>query len=39
MRWLALLVGIFSCHALSQEANETRELIGHVGGRAALMNL
>lgn len=39
MRWLAFLLGIFSLQAFSQEANETRELIGHLGGRAALLHL
>ena len=39
MRWLALWVGLVSLQALSQEANETRELIGHLGGRAALLHL
>ena len=39
MRWLALLLGLFSLPGFSQEQSETRELIGQVGGRTALMNL
>lgn len=39
MRWLALWLGMLSLPGLAQEANETRELIGQLGGRAALLNL
>ena len=39
MKWLALILGFFCLQAFSQEASETRELIGHVGGRAALLQL
>jgi hypothetical protein len=39
VRWIALLLGLASLSCLSQERSEARELIGQVGGRAALMNL
>jgi hypothetical protein len=39
MRWVALWLGFLSAHSLAQEASETRELIGQMGGRAALLNL
>lgn len=39
MKWLLFLLGVFSHQALSQEATETRELIGNLGGRAALIHL
>jgi hypothetical protein len=39
MKWLALLLGILSLPALSEEPSETRELIGHLGGRTALLHL
>jgi len=39
MKWIALLLGIFSLQVFSQEKNETRELIGHLGGRTALIHL
>ena len=39
MRWIALLLGLLSAQAFAQEASETRELIGQLGGRAALLNL
>lgn len=39
MRWIALCLGLLSLPSLAQEANETRELIGQLGGRAALLNL
>ena len=39
MRWLALILGILCLKAFAQEASETRELIGHMGGRAALLQL
>ncbi len=31
MKWLAFLLGFFSVQVFSQETNETRELIGHLG--------
>ena len=39
MKWLALLLGLFAAQAFPQEISETRELIGNLGGRAALLNL
>ena len=39
MRWLALLLGLFAPQVLPQESNQTRELIGQLGGRPALMVL
>jgi hypothetical protein len=39
MRWIALWLGLLSLPSAAQEANETRELIGQLGGRAALLNL
>ena len=39
MKWLALLLGLFSAQAVSQETSEARELIGSMGGRATLMQL
>jgi hypothetical protein len=39
VKWLALILGFFCLQAFSQEASESRELIGHVGGRAALLQL
>jgi hypothetical protein len=39
MRWIALLICCFSLEAFAQDASETRELIGHLGGRAALLHL
>ena len=39
MKWLVLLLAAFTQQAFSQEATETRELIGNLGGRAALINL
>ena len=39
MRWFAFLLGFFSLQVFSQEATQTRELIGHFGGRAALLHL
>ena len=39
MKWLALLLGLFSAQAFSQETSEARELIGSMGGRATLMQL
>ncbi len=39
MRWIALLACFFSLGVCSQEISETRELFGHLGGRAALLHL
>jgi len=39
MNWAALLFCLFSLPALAQEQTETRELIGQLGGRAALIHL
>jgi hypothetical protein len=39
MKWLALLLGIFSLQGFSQDRTETRELIGQLGGRSALLHL
>jgi hypothetical protein len=39
MKWFALLLGFFSIPVFSQETSETRELIGQLGGRPALLNL
>jgi hypothetical protein len=39
VRWIALLLGFFSLLALAQEKTESRELIGQMGGRAALIYL
>lgn len=39
MRWIALWLGLLSAQSLAQEAAETRELIGQMGGRPALLNL
>ena len=39
MRWLALICCALSLPVLSQEKNETRELLGQMGGRTALMHL
>jgi hypothetical protein len=39
MRWFALWLGLMSAQSIAQEANETRELIGQLGGRATLLNL
>lgn len=39
MKWFAFLLGFFAPHAFSQETNETRELIGQLGGRPALLHL
>jgi hypothetical protein len=39
MRWLAFLLWAFSHQAFPQETTETRELIGNLGGRAALIHL
>jgi hypothetical protein len=39
MKWLAILLCLFSTQVLAQEKSETRELIGHLGGRAALIHL
>ena len=39
MRWAALFLWFLSLQALSQDLSETRELIGSIGGRAALLHL
>jgi len=39
MKWLMFFLGVFSHQALSQDTTETRELIGNLGGRAALIHL
>jgi len=39
MKWIALWLGLFSAQGFAQEANETRELLGQLGGRTALLNL
>jgi hypothetical protein len=39
MKWLAMFLLVFSVKALSQERSETWELLGHMGGRAALLQL
>jgi hypothetical protein len=39
MKWVGLLVFVLSLEVLSQEKSETRELVGQLGGRAALMTL
>ena len=39
MKWLMLFLGLFAHQALSQETTEARELIGNLGGRAALIHL
>ena len=39
MKWLVMLLGLFAQQAFSQETTEARELIGNVGGRAALIHL
>lgn len=39
MRAIALLLGLVSLQVFAQETTETRELIGNLGGRAALIHL
>ena len=39
MKWLVFFLAAFSHQVLSQEVTETRELIGNLGGRAALIHL
>ena len=39
MKWFLILVFFFPCLTFSQENSETRELIGNLGGRAALLHL
>jgi len=39
MRWIALWLGLLAVPGLAQEASETRELIGQLGGRTTLLNL
>jgi len=39
MKWVAILCCFFSPQAFSQENSETRELLGQLGGRTALLHL
>jgi hypothetical protein len=39
MKWLVMLLSLFAQQAYSQETTEAREMIGNVGGRAALIHL
>ncbi len=39
MKWLAIFLCLFSMNVCSQEKNETWELLGHMGGRVALLQL
>jgi hypothetical protein len=39
MKWLLVFLLLFSGKVLSQEKGESRELLGHVGGRTALLRL
>jgi len=39
VRWIAAILGLLSAQCLAQQASETRELIGQMGGRTALLNL
>jgi hypothetical protein len=39
MKWLAVLFWLVAAPAFSQEASETRELLGHLGGRTTLLHL
>ena len=39
MKWAAVFFCFFSLPAFSQEQSDTRELIGQLGGRTALLNL
>ena len=39
MKWLVFFLWMFSQQALSQATTETRELIGNLGGRTALLHL
>lgn len=39
MRWISVLLFVFSLKAFPQEKTETLELLGHLGGRAALLQL
>jgi hypothetical protein len=39
MKWLAVFFCFFSLPVFSQELSETRELLGQLGGRAALIHL
>ena len=39
MKWVALSLALFSLPGISQEQSETRELIGQLGGRTALLHL
>ena len=39
MKWLALILGFFCLKAFPQGTSEARELVGHVGGRSALLQI
>jgi hypothetical protein len=39
MKWIAMCLLLLSLQALAEEQSETRELLGHLGGRAALLQL
>ena len=39
MKWLGMLLLVWSLEAFGQEKSETLELLGHLGGRTALMQL
>ena len=39
MKWLAFLLCLFSLQAVAQEKNESREFLGQLGGRTALLHL
>jgi hypothetical protein len=39
VKWIAAMLCVFSVPAFSQEQSEARELLGQLGGRAALINL
>jgi hypothetical protein len=39
MKWLVFFLGVFSHQALSRDTTEAQELIGNLGGRAALIHL
>jgi hypothetical protein len=39
MKWLVFFLAAFAQQAVSQEITEAREMIGNLGGRAALINL
>ena len=39
MKWIAIFLCAFSAQVFSQEKSETRELVGQLGGRTALLHL